>query len=128
MNTELIKTYVAKVDLSEKKGYAVIGTTDAKVNNTSVVTLGGANGKAVGIVVDGGFGAGTGASIQVGGYVKAMAGSAITAFANLKVNANGALIPVTTAGDLVVAVANEAIASGELGEVKVETPHVIAIV
>ena len=122
-NTELIKTYVAKTDLQGKEGYAVVGTTDAKIGNTSVVALGGLNSKAVGIITDGGLGAGTGASVQIGGFARAIAGGAITAFAPLKVDANGALIVASAETDVVVAFANEAIASGKMGEVRVVTPR-----
>lgn len=122
-NTELIKTYATKIDLQGKEGYAVVGTTDAKISNTSVVTLAGLNAKAVGVIVDGGLGVGTGADIQIGGFVRAMAGSAITAFAELKVDANGAFIPATVATDVVVAIANEPINAGAKGEIRFVTPR-----
>ena len=37
-NTELVKTYIGKVDFQGKRGYAVVGTTDAKVLNTPVAS------------------------------------------------------------------------------------------
>ena len=63
-NTELVKTYIGKVDFQGKQGYAVVGTTDAKVLNTSVVTLGALNGAGIGAVVDDGMGAGTAITVS----------------------------------------------------------------
>jgi len=123
-NTEFIKTYVAKTDLKAKVGYAVVGTTDAKVKNTAVVALAGANAKARGIIVDGGLGANTGACIQIGGFVKAILGTGgATAFAPLKVDAGGALVVATEATDVVIAFANEAGTAGKLIEVEVVSPR-----
>jgi len=119
-NTEFVKTYIASTDLSTKLGYAVVGTTNTKVLNTSVVALAGLNAKARGIVVDGGFGVNTPVAIQYGGFVKAILGTGgATAFAPLKVDANGALIIASAGTDVVVAIANEAGTAGNMIEVEV---------
>lgn len=118
-----IRTYAAKVDMSEKKGYAVYITTDAKINNTPVVNLCTANEtKVMGIVVDPSIKAEAGLAVGVAtsGFHKALIGASVTAGVPLKANTVGKLVPATSDKDHVIAVAQEAASSGAFIEVEIK--------
>ena len=125
---ELSRPYTAKVDLTGKVGYAVVGTTDTPDTNTPFVTLAGANAPAVGVIKDDGFGINTAVLVVRHGFAQIQAGAtAIPAMAALKVDANGAFVPATAAGDVVVAYAQCPIAANGTGEACITAPSVIKI-
>lgn len=106
-------TYVAKTDLSAKKGYAVYVTTDAEVNNTPVVDICTANKSAVvGIITDPGV-AGQSIGVAIEGFVNAVVGENVTAGAFLKTNTAGKLVVASSDKDHVIAQAQKAGNSGE---------------
>jgi hypothetical protein len=118
-NDQLVKTYAAKTDLSAKIGYAVYLADDAKVNNTPVATICGANARAIGIITDPPYGTSYAMNVCVDGYCRAYAGDTIAAGAKLITDTNGALVTGTTDKNHVVAIAQEDAAAGELFDIMI---------
>lgn len=116
---KLVKTYIAKTDLSAKEGYAVFLTTDDKINNTPVARIATANVRAIGVIENPPSGTGKAMSVALSGLTRGIAGGDITAGLALKTDANGALVHADTDKDKVVAIAQEAAASGELFDIEI---------
>lgn len=120
-----IKTFYAGANLTDKEGYAVKkdGNKDT-LSNTSKVVLAAAGERADGILVQDGalaFAEGDKVGVATEGTVYAIAGDVIDEDDELAVGTGGKLVKAT-AGDYVVAVADEAAAAdGDRVQVQLKT-------
>lgn len=105
-----LRVFTAGADFTSHEGKAVVGSG-------ANVVLAGANVRALGILADN-VKSGAGATVQIAGVARAVAGGAFAQWALLATNASGQLVTATT-GQNVVAQAYEA-ASGAGAIVSVE--------
>ena len=111
-------TYVAQ-DVSYLSGAAIAFGQAVKLSGDAVVPCSVAGEKAFGIAASVATAAGETVQVTVGGVCKARFGAALTAGANVTVNASGDMVAATS-GDAVLGQVALAAGNGEIGSVLVD--------